>query len=162
MKLTTMVDELIILGGHIQALGLARQAKKKNVKVTLIIPDGFSVARFSRFVDNIILCTTEDQLIQYLDTEKRDGALLFPTNDEYIEFIMRNYDALKSAFFVALPELLTTQLFADKISTYQFAEMNEIPHPWSLYPQSLSEVESMAEKMEYPVVIKPAVMYDFH
>lgn len=157
-----MVDELIILGGHIQALGLARQAKRKKVKVTLVIPDQYSVARFSRCVDRVVVRSTEEQLVQYLHTKKREGSMLFPTSDEYIEFIVRHYDSLKESYLIALPDLSTIRLFADKIPTYQFAEKNGIPHPWCKYPQSLSDVEFMAERMKYPVVIKPAVMYSFH
>ncbi len=156
------IDTLIILGGHIQALGLARQAKTKNVKVSLVIPDGYSVARFSRCVDNVFICKTEDRLLQCLDSNKRDGVMLFPTSDDYIDFIVRHFETLKESYSIALPDLPTTKLFADKTLTYQFAEANGIPHPWSKYPQSLSDVNDMAERLEFPVVIKPAVMYDFH
>ena len=157
-----MIDKLFILGGHIQALGLARQAKRKGVSVTLIIPDKCSMARFSRYVDKVVLCMSEEQLVQCLDRDRSKNTMLFPTNDEYIDFIIRHYDSLTDSYSVALPDLSVTQLFADKIPAYQFAEKNDIPHPWSLYPKSLSDVDSMAEKMDYPVVIKPAVMYDFH
>ena len=48
-----MIDNLFILGGHIQALGLARQAKRSGIGVFLFVPDIYSVARFSRCVDKI-------------------------------------------------------------------------------------------------------------
>ncbi len=156
------INRLCILGGHIQALGLARQAKKKGVAVTLIIADGFSVARFSRYVDKVYICRSEEHLINCLNTNKSKCTLLFPTSDEYIDFIVRHFSALNETFLVALPELATTQLFADKSLSYKFAKANNIPHPWCKYPQSLSDVHDMASQLEYPVVIKPAVMYDFH
>ena len=157
-----MVKSLCILGGHIQALGLARQAKQKRVQVSLIVPDGFSVARFSKCVDKTYICKNEDELDLCLKKCQGKDTMLFPTSDEYIDYIVRNYDSLKELFTIALPELSTVKLFADKTRTYRFAEENNIPHPWSRYPQKLNDVEAMAEQLDYPVVIKPAVMYDFH
>ena len=157
-----MVKSLCILGGHIQALGLARQAKLKRVQVSLIVPDGFSVARFSKCVDKTYICKNEDELELCLKKCQGKDTMLFPTSDDYIDYIVRNYDSLKELFTIALPEFSAVKLFADKIRTYRFAEENDIPHPWSRYPQNLSDVEAMAEQFDYPVVVKPAVMYDFH
>ena len=157
-----MINKLIILGGHIQALGLARQAKPKGVRVELVIPDSYSVARFSHFVDDVHICKNEENLICCLKKYGSKGTMLFPTSDEYIDFIVRHYERLKKIFNIALPELSIVELFADKTKTYRFAEENDIRHPWSRYPQNIEDVEQMADDLEYPVVIKPAIMYDFH
>lgn len=157
-----MIDSLILLGGHIQALGLARQAKKKGVNVLLMVPDGYAVARFSQYVDKTLVCKTEVDLLRSLEMHRGKSTMLFPTSDEYIDIIVRHYEQLSEAFTVALPEWSTVKLFADKTRTYKFAEENDLPHPWSRYPQSMEELQSMSGQLEYPVVIKPAVMYDFH
>lgn len=157
-----MIDTLLILGGHIQALGLARQAYLKGLKIVLVIPDKYSVARFSKAVDEVCVCKSEDDLINYLEKHKRKNTMLFPTNDEYISFIVKHKEKLKDFYTIALPEYPIVQLFADKSETYRFAENNNIPHPWCKYPQSLSETQTMADGLDYPVVIKPTVMYDFH
>lgn len=157
-----MISRIIILGGHIQALGLARQAKKKGVCVTLIIPDGYSVARFSNCVDSVTICKEENDLHKTLLAKGDKSTLLFPTSDEYIDYILHNYSELREHFTIALPEPETAKLFANKIKTYQFAQANDIPHPQSFFPEDLSDAESIADTLVYPVVIKPAVMYDFH
>lgn len=157
-----MINSIIILGGHIQALGLARQANKKGLKVIIIIPDGYSVARFSRYVSKVFVCSTEELLLECLDNIKSKETLLFPTSDDYIDFIVRHQVFTSEAYTVALPELITVKLFADKTLAYQFAEKNLIPHPWCRYPKTIEDVESMADGLDYPVVVKPAVMYDFH
>ena len=56
------INNVIILGGHIQALGLARQAHKIGVEVILVLQDDFSVARFSRAVRKTIVCTDINKL----------------------------------------------------------------------------------------------------
>ena len=157
-----MIDSLIILGGHIQALGLARQAKAKGIRVILLIPDKYSVARFSRSVDKVFVCDTEDRLIRCLASNRNKGTMLFPTSDDYIEFIFKHFDSLKDGFTIALPEMPIVELFANKTLTYKFAEANGIPHPRSRYPQDYEQLEAMSDGLEYPVVVKPSVMYSFH
>ena len=43
-----MIKRVVIFGGHIQALGLARQVKAKGIEVVIVTDEGCSVARFSR------------------------------------------------------------------------------------------------------------------
>lgn len=157
-----MIRNLFILGGHIQALGLARQAKRKGLAVTLIIPDGFSVARFSRYVDCVVICHNEIELTKFLTTKADLSIFLFPTSDEYIDYILKNHAWLKGRFTIALPEPKTVKLFADKKFTYSFAQNHLIPHPWSLFPKDYEDAKAMADRVAYPVIIKPAIMYDFH
>ena len=57
-----MVRNVIILGSHIQALGLARQANAIGVEVILAIPDRYSVAYFSNVVSKVLLYNTEKEL----------------------------------------------------------------------------------------------------
>ena len=68
-----MVRNVIILGSHIQALGLARQANAIGVEVILAIPDRYSVAYFSNVVSKVLLYNTEKEL--YGDQCKRDLTL---------------------------------------------------------------------------------------
>ena len=55
-----MIKRVVILGGHIQALGLARQVKARGIEAVIVTDDGCSVARFSRAVDKTIVCENID------------------------------------------------------------------------------------------------------
>ena len=157
-----MIDSIIILGGHIQALGLARQAKSRQLKTILIAKDSFSIARFSHTIDQTIICKGDEDLIYELKQHESRSTMLFPTSDDYIKFILVHYDWLNSSFFLALPEKKTAELFADKRLTYCFAENNDIPHPKSWYPSTYESILTLAQEVSYPVVLKPAIMYTFH
>lgn len=50
-----MIQRVVIFGGHIQALGLARQVKAKGLEVVTVTDDGCSVAWYSRAVDRTII-----------------------------------------------------------------------------------------------------------
>lgn len=157
-----MVKQVIIIGGHIQALGLARQAANLGMTVVLFVEDGYSVARFSNSVKNTVVFGNVEQLKEKLACYRDSGTLLFPTADDYVEFLAANFKELSMHFVLGIPNPEIVTLFGDKRKTYQFAEQAGIPHPKSWYPDTLDDVEHIADKITYPVVIKPGVMYSFH
>ena len=157
-----MLQSIVILGGHIQALGLARQAKSRGLNVILIAKDPFAISRYSKAVDYFHVCKTDNELNCLLRELQSKGVLLLPTSDEYIDFIYKDYDKYDSLFTLCLPSKSVINLFADKRKTYSFAQDNGIPHPKSWFPTSYEDVCRIAEIVEYPIVVKPAVMYSFH
>lgn len=157
-----MIKNVIILGGHIQALGLARQAHSIGVRVVLLLQDGFSVARFSNAVDKVVICTELKKLKEAIQPFAGKQTLLFPTSDEYIEFLTDNYYELTEQYVLGIPKPECVEIFADKRETYPFAERNGIPHPLSWYPNDMNDVRLIAEAMNTPLIIKPGIMYSFH
>jgi len=159
-----MLNKIIIFGGHIQALGLARQAKNLCLKVIICVDDKHCVAAYSNTVDTIECYNTTDELCsivhKYASSEK--DCLLFPTNDEMVEFLADKYDELKDNFCLGIPNPDTVNLFNDKRQAYQFAEQNGINAPKCWYPDTIEEVYALSDTLSYPVVVKPAVMYSFH
>lgn len=156
------IENVIILGGHIQALGLARQAHSMGVRVILLLHDGYSVARFSRAVDKVVVCADMNKLKETIHPFAGKQTLLFPTSDEYIEYLLDNYQELNQQYVLGIPKPACVEIFADKRKTYQFAERMGIPHPKSWYPNSLDDVRQISKMADYPLVVKPAIMYSFH
>ncbi len=159
MQITTIV----ILGGHVQALGFARQAKRINLKVIIVTNDRFSISRFSNTVDKTLIhYNFDNDLLNHLQSISSPNTLLLPTSDDYICFIETYRNQLETLFVLAQPCSQTIRLFADKKLTYQFALQNGIAHPHSLYLTDVTDIYSISESVAYPVVIKPSVMFTFH
>ncbi len=159
-----MIKRIVILGGHIQALGLARQASSKGVEVVLLTESRYSVARYSRAVKRTIVFNSEEEEMQYINDLclPNQATLLFPTNDEAVELLCENYNDYNIRFALGIPQPKIVALFNNKRKAYQYAEANNIPCPKCWYPNSMQEVEQLAEVLPYPIVVKPAVMYSFH
>lgn len=157
-----MIENVIILGGHIQALGLARQAHSIGVRVILLLHDGYSVARFSKAVDKIVMCADMKNLKDTISPFAGKQTLLFPTSDDYIEYLTDNYQELNQQYVLGIPKPSCVEVFADKRKTYQFAEQMSIPHPNSWYPNNLEDVCQISKTADFPLVVKPAIMYSFH
>ena len=156
-----MISRIIIIGGHIQALGLARQAHRLGIEVVLYTTDNLSVARWSNAVSNKIVGTLDtfiNKTISY-----RDGnTLIIPTGDDALEFLNTHREVLSNGFILGIPDSNTVNIFSDKMNTALFAQKNRIPHPVSFYPKSTEELIKMASSIAYPIVLKPTVMHIFH
>lgn len=164
-----MIDCVLILGGHIQALGLARQVKALGLRVIVITDDGCSVARWSRAVDETMIYHSKEELLALIESRflplsslLLPSTMLFPTSDDYIDLMVEHYEEWKDRLYLAIPTPETVALFANKRTTYQFCEQNSIAHPHSFYPENMDDVRAIAGKIDYPCVVKPAVMYSFH
>ena len=156
-----MVKQVIIIGSHIQALGLARQASRMGVNVVLFIEERTSVARFSNAVHRTVWFRSLNRLGEYLEPYEDSDTLLFPTADPYVEYMAEHYDTLKEHFYMGIPTPELVELFCDKRNAYKFCDANGIPHPASCYPENLDDVKRLSAGLTYPVVVKPAVMHSF-
>lgn len=157
-----MITKVILLGGHIQALGLARQVHKKGLPVTLCVADGYAVARFSNAVSSTNVFPSFEQLEEYLISVADKNALLFPTSDDYIDFLSERSEKLSPLFQLGIPSQEIIDIFSDKRRTHSFAEQCGVPHPKSWCPETMEDVENLSLQIPYPIVLKPAVMYTFH
>ena len=158
-----MIQRVVIFGGHIQALGLARQVSALKREVVILVEDGWSVARYSRAVNRTIVepMSNWSVVVEELELPNK-GTLLFPTNDEAVEFLCAHYEEYNDRFALGVPKPETITLFNDKRKAYRFAESNDVHCPECWYPDTMEEVRALSAELPYPVVVKPAVMYSFH
>ena len=168
-----MIGRVVVFGGHIQALGLARQvggltnewlAENCKREVILLVDDGFSVARFSRSITKTIVYHSIGELASIVESLvlPNKGTLLFPTNDKAVEWLCRHYEEYKERFALGVPEPDVIALFNNKRTAYKYAAANKVPCPECWYPDTLAEVKELSDALPYPVVVKPAIMYSFH
>lgn len=159
-----MINNVIILGNHIQALGLARQVKAIGLNIDLYTDSKLSITRYSNTIRNKYIFNGEEDLLEQIlhPTMAENDTLLFPTNDVMVNFICKNYNLLSEKFYLGIPRPETVAIFYNKRNTYQFAAIHNIPIPKSWFPNNLADVIELSAKIEYPVIIKPAIMSSFH
>ena len=157
-----MIRQVIILGGHIQALGLARQANTTGIPVIVFTEDAYSVARYSNAVKKTVVFERIDNLYNCLIPYQDTDTFLLPTADQYVEFLDQSREDLSKHFVLGIPQKDVVELFGDKSNTYKFASRIHVPHPKSWYPECIDNVVEIAQKAAFPLVVKPAVMYSFH
>lgn len=159
-----MINRVVIIGGHIQALGLARQVAQQNLEVVLLLDTSLAVARFSKYVKKYYVFHNTDELLQLINQLRlpNQATLLFPTNDEAVEFLANHYEKLKTHYAMGIPNPQIVALFNNKRNAYQYVTSQGIPCPQCWYPNTMDDVMQLSSEVVYPVVVKPAVMYSFH
>lgn len=159
-----MIRRVAIIGGHIQALGLARQVAKLGIEPVLLVDSAWAVARFSKYVSKVYRYGNNDELLQTLQQLylPEQSTLVFPTNDEAVEFLSDHYTTLNKQFAMGIPNPELVALFNDKRKAYQYVTAQGIPCPQCWYPDTMEDVAKLAPELTYPVVVKPAIMYSFH
>ncbi|OGF68259.1 MAG: hypothetical protein A2Y62_02735 [Candidatus Fischerbacteria bacterium RBG_13_37_8] len=159
-----MISTICILGDHIQSLGIARIAGRLGLKVILLNEDKICITRFSKFCSNFLSFKTEKQLQDILldlsDQEK--NILLMPTNDKLIEFVINNYGFLCARFMLSTPAPEVLKFCHNKKQTYMQAQKLNIPIPESYFPDSLEQLEELMNRIVFPVILKPAIMYKLY
>lgn len=154
------INRMLVLGGHIQAVGLVRQAE--GLPVSVCVKDGWAVARFSKYVSETIVADSDEKLVSVLKSRADKNTLLVPTSDDYIDMISSDYEWFAANYTLLLPEREVIDIFKNKRSAYSFCEQLGIKQPTSFCPKSIDDLKCNVSNLQYPVVLKPAVMYDFH
>jgi len=157
------IEKVFILGNHIQALGLARLAKKANLEVWVFNNHRASIARFSNACQHFHLFRNKEHLLQLLrNFAGMKNTLLLATNDSLIDFLSVNYKELSGLYYLSIPEPGVVDICYNKIHTYRKAMELGIPIPLSHFPVSNEEILNLSDRIKYPVILKPAVMHTFH
>jgi len=158
-----MIDSVFILGNHIQALGLARLAKKINLKVSLFNDHVVSITRYSNACQHFYLFRNKEELLHLLqDLGGKKRTLLLATNDSLIDFLSSNYKKLSKSYYLSIPNPEIVEICYNKRATYRKALELKIPIPESHFPDTLEDILQLSEAVRFPVILKPAVMHTFH
>jgi predicted ATP-grasp superfamily ATP-dependent carboligase len=155
----------VVIGGGCQGLGIARSLGRHGIPVCLI-DDEISVARASRFVQDVIrvrdLRTEQallDALALALERFSLSGWVLYPTREENVASIAANRDDLRREFRVPTPGLVSIRHAWDKREVYGLAERLSVPVPRTWFPQSPEDLAAI--EVDGPVVLKPAIKEHF-
>ena len=157
------MKNVIIIGGHIQALGITRILGKLDFNITILDSTIFNLARHSKFCEKFIKFKKDNllnKLVELGKTKEYQNSFVFPTNDLHVGILSKNKELLSKYFTIATDDWSSVEKFYNKRLTYQIATDLNIPIANTWAPNSLSELLNL--EIEYPVIIKPAVMHSFY
>lgn len=153
----------VILGGHIQALGIIRILGRIGIGSIVIDKIQKNIARHSKYC-RLFYKVSDEDLLLFLTKLGEDGNykrwVIFPTNDYHVKLLSQNKDVLGRSFIVSSDGWNVVSLFYNKRNTYDFISKINIPSPKTWYPKSEDDLSN--EAFDFPCIIKPAVMHDFY
>lgn len=151
----------ILTGGDFQGLGVLRNLAKYNIPIYLIESD-FCISRFSKFKKTFVKSPKPKNEKQYIDflinlakQENINNWVVFPNSDEIVSILSRHKKQLQKYYIIPTPDWETIKYVYNKKLTYQLAEIIGVPIPKTYFSKNLEGIEEF--KLEFPVVIKPAI-----
>ena len=154
---------VIVIGGHVQGLGITRIFGKNNIPVALLDDTKINLSRHSKYCSTFIKYKEGELFEELLKLGKKGRFkdwLLMPTNDSHVGILGKNKKELSYFFKVTTASYKTLQYFFNKRLTYKLASDLNISIPKTWMPNSWNEIDEL--DISYPCIIKPAVMHTFY
>lgn len=159
-------DSAIVLGSHVQALGVVRALGRAGIPVTVIDHRRLGVARLSRYARGFrsISEWSEAEIVAELGrmTNVYGPSVIFPTDDIAVAALARNWDELSESHVLTTPSWDVTRMAYNKILTYRAAQACGVPIPETYFPKSFDGLMEATRDLEFPMILKPAVMHRFY
>jgi len=156
---------VVVLGGHVQGYGIIRILGENKIPSIVIDKTRFNIARHSKYCVGFYE-TGYDGLIDCLlglggKGQFRDW-LLMPTDDYHVRLLSRNRKELSKYFVVTVDEWGVVEIFFNKKKSYPLARAAGVPIPETYYPDSFDDLQAISSDIQYPCIVKPAIMLDFY
>lgn len=155
---------VIILGGHVTGLGLARALRPYSVIIDVWDSASRCVCRKSKYISEFreVPIHSTQRLLEHLRetrTESNNEVHVVPTDDLSTAILSKNKEELLglglNCWTDAWPQV---GAFYDKRETYALAARVGVAHPVTVGAESVASVEG---RIAYPVVLKPNAMEAF-
>lgn len=154
---------VIVLGGHVQGLGIVRILGREGIPVIVIDNINTNLARHSKYSQAFFYAADKDLLgllFHLADIQNYIGWVIFPTNDFHVKILSFNKQQLGKSFVVSTDSWDVIKLFYNKRNTYKLAMKLDIPIVPTFFPEDENELDSF--DLNFPCIIKPAIMHDFY
>jgi len=156
----------IILGGFVNGLGLIRSFGYKKIP-TILLDKKKTFSFYSRYTTGY-LCPDpekdEQEFINYLINLGKtlpNKGVLFATNDIWLIPISKNRKELSQYYHFPMAEWDVIEKCWNKKYLYPIAESNGIPIPKTFFLDTAHELDSVADQIRYPCVLKPSITIGF-
>lgn len=160
--MSTISNKAIILGGRIMGLTAIRSLAKHKIETILLYHDKNDYATVSKYLSASFQLPhpekNELEFIQYLVnlSSKYHGAVIFPTDDEYLITVAKHKKRLSEHFIVATNDLDIISKLVNKSYVYEISSNAGIPTPKNLVTSNKNDANKFAQEIGFPCLVKPS------
>lgn len=153
---------LLTNGQQRKTLSAARSLGKKGIRVIVAEVTRLNPSAFSKYCSKALVYpdpgSKPDEFYQWLRNTitKYKCDVVFPMDDDTMDVVMRNYEELSAICSIPVPTFSSYDKARDKGEAAKLVEESGGDCPRTLIPGGSSEVEALADKISFPVVIKPS------
>ncbi|KKG18690.1 hypothetical protein EO98_06530 [Methanosarcina sp. 2.H.T.1A.6] len=157
----TMEKGVIVIGGHVQGLGIIRIFGRNGIRCYLLDSNSINIAKHSIYCSKFIEIDPEQEFTSFLielnSKYNLNGWLLIPTDDNYVRILSQNKQLLEKYFRVSVDDWQVIEKCYNKRITYRIVQDMGIDMPITYFPNNLEEIKTL--NVDFPCIIKPAIMH---
>lgn len=154
---------VIVIGGHVQGLGIIRTFGKQKIPSILIDNTSINIGRHSKYCQRFYKVKDTNLLEFLLNSKllrKYNNWVIFPTNDLHVKLLSQNKKQLEKKYTVSTDNWDIVNTFYNKINAYKLLLQTNINLPKTFFPKNLDDLHNC--NISFPLIIKPAVMHEFY
>ena len=162
------MNKAIVIGCHVNGLGVIRSLALKNIHVIALHYDktadfAQTSCHVSESVESPHPGKEEKEFIDFLlrNSDRWKNAILFETNDDAAIAVSKHRNELQQHFHVVIPDWSVLRTLIVKRETYQLAKECDVPYPTTLFPASQDDLEKFKNEISFPCILKPIVSHLF-
>jgi len=156
---------VIVIGDHVQALGIIRSLGRHHIPVYLLHDKNLCIGKFSRYTKRFIRAPSPSNELEFVNflirltknEQQVKGWILMPTNDTAVYTLSRHKETLEEYYKVPTPSWNIVKFAYNKRLTYSIAEKNNVPVPKTFYPENPNTLHEILSSITFPVIIKGIV-----
>lgn len=152
---------LITDAGGRNVVAAVRSLGKKALTVVAGEDSRVAISFFSKYCRQHLIYpspkTAPEQWLEWLldELSEHQYDMLMPMDDETVSIASEKRDLIEKYTKVPVPNFPTLMKAKDKAQTMQIVMEEGIPCPKTFFIKDVSEVQQAAEKLGFPIVIKP-------
>lgn len=161
-KLTTKKKPpVLLLGGSSNTLSIARSLGRLGIDIYISVTEG-NYASYSRFIKKNFVISDKKRVDEFWcelllsnTNPMLHGCVIFPCNDDGIEFVANHRDQLATSYILdeSIPDLQLKML--NKLDTLQLARQAGVGTPQFMAINAVDDIARINSKFEFPLIIKP-------
>lgn len=147
-----MKNKVFVLGSHYNGLSIIQSLGRKNIQV-YALDSSRTVGAFSKYSKFIKVTNPLEDPIALLNeliklsTKEKNKIVLFPSNDEWAEFLSKNKSKLEENFILSCSNYEVVSMLLNKEAFLNWADGNDY-----LIPKVYSN--PLEENIKFPVCLK--------
>ena len=155
------IPAVVIPADRPAALGIARSLGRRGIQVYGVDSNPRAIGMVSRYLKACPLPNCDDsdenrlKFLVDLGKKLEDKAVLYPLRDDDVILCSRERSELQKYYLYVMPSHDTVMNLVTKDGLYHLGQTCEIPTPRIYIPNDIAHLESIADSLPFPVILKP-------
>lgn len=161
-------DPVIVLGGGLTGLGVARTLGRRGIDVYLVV-DRKDQAIFSKyckrsFIASEMRCSQETlkSLLRKVGRSLSRRIVVFPTSDLDALNLSELKDDLPDDYYFVVGDKEPVEILVNKSKFYKALDRNGINYPLTYFPEDVKDAKRIGAEITYPIFIRPSITQLFN